>query len=166
MISLQPPEGEFDIEVMPGIVFKVRPLDSFSMYLAQARARDIMERLEHSVADVIDIGVVVKRDIDLSDEKAKDALYKEILIGELAENHIVAWRGVEGDIRAENAKRMVARLFPIGDIFYQKLTRWHTDLLSAKKDCGAEASGISAAAPNSAKDAETLEAPAPMGSPD
>lgn len=163
MISLSQPDEPFDIDIVPGIKFTVTPLDTFAMDVARNAAQDVFGRMEVSVSDVVAAGLVPRRDMDLDNQDVRDALFRELLIGELAERHIIGWDGVEGDIEAEGAKRMVVRLFPIGDIFYEKFTKYHLDQLSAKKDCGTAQNGTMAAVPNIAPDAKQPEAPAQTG---
>ena len=168
MISLQLPSEPFEINILPGISFTVRPLTTFDMSVAQAAARQAIERMEQSIDDAVFAGLT-PRDIDLKDPAARDGLFQQLLIGELGERHITAWTGIQGDdgepVAADTpgARRAVAAQFPIGGIFHARLTQRHWEMLAAKKDCGTDASGTSspAAVPDTAADAPMQATSAP-----
>lgn len=172
MISLKLQDTPFIIDAGDGISFTVRPLSTFDMNVAQAAARISLEKLETSLEEVYNAGLLPRRDIDLTDQAVRDALYYEFLIGELAERHIIGWAGVNDEdgnpvpVETSGARRMVMRLFPVGSVFYKTLTLRHMEMLAAKKDCGTAASGTSAAVPDIARDADAPETPAPMESRD
>lgn len=166
MISLSQPDEPFDIVISEDITFTVRPLDTFGMALAQEQAKTMMERLETSASDMISVGLVPKREIDLTNEVEKNTYFQRFLIAALAENHIVSWTGVDCDVDVENAKSLVVGLFPIGEIFYHQFTKAHFERLRAKKDCGTAQNGTSAAVPIIVEDAAKPEQSAPTGSQD
>ena len=161
MISLQQPTEPYSLEILDGIVFTVKPLDTFTMTKVNLAAEKQYNDFEKGLSDLKQSGFAKEESIDLHDPEIKKAVYTKFLIEELADQQIIAWQGVDGDINAKDAKRMVVRLYPIGDIFFNKYRASHLEMLQAKKDCGTGVNGISAAVPNTADHAEKMATPVP-----
>lgn len=149
MFSLNVPEEPYEMSILPGVSFTVKPLTSFDMAVAQAEARQIIERLESAAATVFEAGMSPKRNVDLSDAAAREALFHSLMLGALAERHIIGWDGVTDKngqpiaVEVKDARKMIVRLFPIGQIFYAKLTSHYLEMFAAKKEFATAQNGIS-----------------------
>lgn len=153
MISLKIPETPYEMQILPGIMFTVRPLTSFDMNVATAEAHLAVQRLEKALDDVELAGLLPNRSIDMTNQAEIEAVFQAMLIRSLAERHIIAWTGITDDqgepidVHVKSARRFVVDLYPIGQVFYNLLTQKYRETLAAKKDCGTASNGTSSPAP-------------------
>lgn len=151
MMSLKFSDTPQEMAIIGDVVFTVRPMSGFDMAVAQAEARQLMAGLEKSVETVETAGLLPARQLDLRDGAVRDGLYQDFLVCALAVRHIISWTGV-GDENGNplpcdaDIRRQVVRFFPIGTIFYQKLTAQFTEMFAAKKESPVAPHGISSAA--------------------
>lgn len=142
----------FEIQIKNGIVLTVRPMSEFDLAVAHASARAVVDRLEESVSDVYEAGLLPDRNIDVGNTIQREALYHSCVVGELAERCITGWTGVldqdgnDIDVSLPDARRMAVRLYPVGTTFYNVLTSRFLEIDAVKKDCAVGQSGISSPA--------------------
>lgn len=161
MFSLRVPEF-FDIELREGVTVTVRALTSAGFATSRAAAHATLQRLEQGAQDCVAAGLAnVDAMADLSQAEVRDGVFHQLLINELAVRHITGWAGIgpaDGDDppapTPENIRTLMS-MWPHGDVFYRRFTDKQLELLAAKKDFGASATGTSsrAAVPATAKGA-------------
>jgi hypothetical protein len=169
--------GPFTIEIVAGLTVTCRPRSLIDYVIAQAAATRRVDRLEESQADVVEAGILPAGMVDdLANPDQRNALFKVLLIDELAIRHITAWTGVEDPaggrpaaVTAANIRQLMNRwpdgaALPLGELFFARFTAGIQEMLNAKKDSGTAAPGISATVPAIATDAAAKGFPAPKGS--
>lgn len=138
MIGLKQLTEPYTIEVVEGVTFTVKPLTTLDYSVAHMAARRRVEEIEKSLRDVEAAGFLPENSLDLNDADEREGLYREFLIKEMAARHIVGWQGIvdhetneAAEVTPENI-RAVVKQFPVGEIFYQKLTAYQMILREAK----------------------------------
>jgi len=167
--SLRVPEEPYELEIVEGISFTLKPMDLRSYNIALASARHRLQELEDSIVHCADANLLDVNDFpNFEDAIVREGVFKEYLTVEIAKSHIISWQGVmdENDNPADltdEAVEVVVRNFAVASTFFDKVMAWHREYLQAKKDSGIVASGISsqAAVPNTVTDADAMDPPAP-----
>lgn len=133
MISLSPPKEPYFVNLPYGIKVKVKPLSTSTMAFAKAKAGKKLDNLVKQYQENKETGFNIEG-LDLSDEALKDGLFTDLLIKELAIDHIIEWSGIEDDppVNAENIAALM-ELYPIGERFFAEFTI-HQALLNAAKN--------------------------------
>ncbi len=170
MRHLTPATEPFDIELAPGIVFTVRPLNTLDFSIAQAAAQRILDCLEDSADICLEAGLLPDRTIDLSRPEVRDGLYRRFLIDELGIRQIVTFKNGDETMEKPSPEIIKAALsiFTFGEIFFRKITDPQRAIADAKKEYGTAPRGTieTAAVPNIATDAKNATSPAAGASPD
>ncbi len=167
-MSLQPQAELFEVEVLPGVSFTVKPLSTLDKAVCEAAARRRVDEMENSLDDCFAAGLC-PLEIDLSNPDQRSGLYQDLLIKEIAVRHIQSWTGVvpgdadePADLSPENIRTVMDDPV-ISDAFYREVMKYHWEISAAKKGLGVAAHGISSAeeAPDIAEAAQQTACPAP-----
>ncbi len=163
-----------EIPILDGIVFIVRSMDLRSYSIAQAAAKQRLTGLEESVDQCKEAGLFDDRNLpDLENPIVREGILKEFLIIELGCEHIVSWSGIlnNSDCPVEPTRDAIEAVLKnpfISIPFYDRLMRWQSKYLSAKKDSGTASDGIlpQTAVPTIAPDANSKASLAPAAAAD
>lgn len=167
--SLELPAAPFEVEVMPGIAFMVRPMTAFDLAVCRTSAQRILDDLAMGIASCTATGRISVEGYDPEDKDHVEAMQRDLLIKEIAVRHTTGWRGIrneKGDADEPfDARHMRAILndLVISEIFYRKTMDWHLQRFAAKKECAAAATGRHPAEPRTAQDAKPTDSPVPAG---
>lgn len=148
----------FDIKILgSNVVLNVTPLTTASMIAAQTasnnRLREIIEPYEQCLAAGL---VSSSLEVDFNDPNTREGMRMQFLIEEIAIRHIKSWQGVElpdgSDCPMNNDTiSALMKIHPVGQTFFHEMTIRQIEGMASKKDLGVDATGISAAAPTTAK---------------
>lgn len=174
MQDLSPLSRESEIEIMAGVVIRVRPLRAMEYYEAEARARASVLDLRKGIYVCGSAGFLSDNPPNLDDPIVEDAVYRDFLAKELAVAQITEFvRGIsdaEGHLHAATPEniRLVMDIPEIAQVISWELGRKRLEMLAAKKDLGIVVAGMSSpvAVPLTAPDVTPTDCPVPKDNAD
>lgn len=156
MRSILPPTEPFTITVLPGITFTVAPVSAWEWLTFEAGVERKMSALRDGIETCASAGLLPVQDFDPDNPNHVDALRRYWMIQDIGLAKIIGWTGVKLDNSDEDAPvtakgvETVLGDWVICKAFWDGVSRWHYERLSAKKKSSSAAAGISAGAPNTA----------------
>lgn len=139
MISLKPDLAPFDLVLCDGVTLKLKPMTTVSRLIAEARARQFVDRLVEGLDVCLFSGLVAPVEQDLRDDAVRLGVLQNCIIRECAADHILDWTGVvDSEGRPSpvtpEAARAVVYIFPYGEKIYDALMEHAHKVASAKKE--------------------------------
>lgn len=150
MYHLKPETENRDIELLPGIVFTVRPLRSFDLSIARQEAANRVQAVIEGAEAASDAAQQLVKDFDPDNQVHIEALAQVIFVQELGIRAIAAWRGIlDADSDTElpptpERIRLVLTDFALANLFWEKISARPAAVEAAKKNSMTARSGISA----------------------
>ena len=174
----QIPTEPYWLELVHGVRLYVEPLDTGTYHAARAAATSQVRRLLEEAREVEEAGGEVTGLPDPDDEDARVGLSQKLFIQALARMAIrkhgpdgesPGWEGVQAADAEEPAEvtdesvNDLMRIHAVAEDFLVKYLDTYQAVLAEKNGSSVAVSGIGAAAPITADDAQTEEIPAPEG---
>jgi hypothetical protein len=97
MVNLQHRKEPFEVEVLPGIVFTVKPPTASDMAEATAAVLNAMDGIKNSADLLAASGFSSPGQYDPSDKSHVSAVYEDLLVKEIVARQTIAWRGVKSE---------------------------------------------------------------------
>lgn len=138
MESLLPSTEPFEIELLPDLILKVKPITDFELAVIRSEVAQIINDLAKGVTTCEKAGILHVKDYDPENDVHVAAMSRILTVKEIGVKSIIDWNLLNEDKKPLAVTPKAVRAFlsdwSLSETFYAKMTEQNMKRLIAKKN--------------------------------